>query len=556
MRKSFKPGLAGSIVLPILLICVPTLFAASVGLVTRNAGQAMEALREKVELSADTAAPTAALSAWNLDNQSAAAMAEALQEDPDFAQAAIITEDGRAFFAYTRPLDDAAGDAPEAGEAGLDLEALFAAAGASRETMANLPAGEIVMGDYIVAHRPLFTAVSGAQSLGTLVLGFSQERTQRDTLIGALTLGGVFLAVMAILAGSVVWGVQRVTRVIRQLIQRAAALRDGEIAAPVPYTTRGDDIGRMARAIDALREKESRRLELEADETQRVAEGERRREADRLIAAFRARMAEELAAVGQDIASMHVSAERLTAIATSSADKARLAVEASKETSSGVETIAVGADAFSASSTEIGTRAAKAGEMAQNAKEAATRTDETVNRLAAAADEVGDIISLIREVAGQTNLLALNATIEAARAGEAGRGFAVVASEVKALADQTAKATETIARQIDGIRASTQDTVGAIGAIRETIEAMSDFTVSVAASVEEQVEASGRISESVQSVATGSQTAYSYVDSLSGNVAQTSDAAGTVREAAQNASARTEALRGEIETFLGKIAAA
>ena len=111
----------------------------------------------------------------------------------------------------------------------------------------------------------------------------------------------------------------------------------------------------------------------------------------------------------------------------------------------------------------------------------AEKTNGRVGELSKAASRIGDVVELINTIAGQTNLLALNATIEAARAGEAGRGFAVVASEVKALAEQTAKATDEISQQILGIQSATQDSVGAIKDIGDTIGRMSEISSTIAA---------------------------------------------------------------------------
>ena len=131
---------------------------------------------------------------------------------------------------------------------------------------------------------------------------------------------------------------------------------------------------------------------------------------------------------------------------------------------------------MASSVTEISREVHESARIAQSAVDQARKTNDRVSELAKAATRIGDVVELINTIAGQTNLLALNATIEAARAGEAGRGFAVVAAEVKALAEQTAKATGEIGQQITGIQAATQDSVGAITEISDTIGRMSEIS--------------------------------------------------------------------------------
>ena len=133
----------------------------------------------------------------------------------------------------------------------------------------------------------------------------------------------------------------------------------------------------------------------------------------------------------------------------------------------------------------------------------AEHTDHRINELLKAAGRIGDVVKLITAIAEQTNLLALNATIEAARAGKSGRGFAVVASEVKALAAQTAKATDEIGAQITGMQAATEDSVGAIKEIGATISRISDISTTIAATIEEQGAATAEIARNVSEAAKG-----------------------------------------------------
>jgi methyl-accepting chemotaxis protein len=166
------------------------------------------------------------------------------------------------------------------------------------------------------------------------------------------------------------------------------------------------------------------------------------------------------------------------------------------------------------------------------------------------------VVSLIQSIASQTNLLALNATIEAARAGEAGRGFAVVASEVKALATQTAKATEEISAQISAIQGETNLAVDAIKAIGGTIGKMHEIATAIAAAVEEQGVATRDISHNIQLVAQGTNAVASNIAGVNEAAQESGTAAAQVLTAADDLSRQSDTLRANVNGFLNKIRAA
>jgi methyl-accepting chemotaxis protein len=165
-------------------------------------------------------------------------------------------------------------------------------------------------------------------------------------------------------------------------------------------------------------------------------------------------------------------------------------------------------------------------------------------------------VELINTIAGQTNLLALNATIEAARAGDAGRGFAVVASEVKALAEQTAKATGEISIQISGIQAATQDSVGAIKEIGNTIGRMSEIASTIASAVEEQGAATQEISRNVQQAAQGTMEVSANITDVQRGATETGSASTQVFSAARSLSRDSDKLKVQVDLFLSNVRAA
>ena len=190
-------------------------------------------------------------------------------------------------------------------------------------------------------------------------------------------------------------------------------------------------------------------------------------------------------------------------------ERAQESASASSQTSSSVENVARGSSQLAASVEEISSQATKASDISRHAVEEANTARENFDMLARSAEQIGEIISLISDIAEQTNLLALNATIEAARAGEAGRGFAVVASEVKQLATQSARASEDIGSQIlsvqDATRSATTkgiDDVNSIsGSISSAVEEQAVGTRDISSNMSEATRAVSHISEGITSIA-------------------------------------------------------
>lgn len=244
------------------------------------------------------------------------------------------------------------------------------------------------------------------------------------------------------------------------------------------------------------------------------------------------------------------SAGALVELAATTTSRGREAGTASMNTSAEVQTAAAASEEVSVSINEIVNRVAQSARISGNAVGEAESVGAKVRALGEVTTRIGDVVDLIRAVAEQTNLLALNATIEAARAGEAGKGFAVVASEVKALASQTAKATEEIATQIGSVQAAVGDVVSAIDGITAIIREISGISSDVAYTVEEQRAATTEIASAVAKAATGAAGIAGNVSEVTEAAALTSDKASELRAAAGDLTAQAQTLRHEMNRFL------
>jgi methyl-accepting chemotaxis protein len=209
---------------------------------------------------------------------------------------------------------------------------------------------------------------------------------------------------------------------------------------------------------------------------------------------------------------------------------------------------------MSKSVAEISRRLVGTTDIVRHAVGEARGADEKIAGLAQTAQQIGDVVKLIRAIAGQTNLLALNATIEAARAGDAGRGFAIVASEVKSLAVQTEKATEDIAGQVAAVQEATSTAVAAIRRIAERMQEIDQDTTSVAASIRQQDVATGQISQNVGSAAERTRAIAAVLGDVAGTASEARVSAQTLLDASEAVATAAAALRSEVEGFLGKVA--
>jgi methyl-accepting chemotaxis protein len=249
------------------------------------------------------------------------------------------------------------------------------------------------------------------------------------------------------------------------------------------------------------------------------------------------------------------NAEALTVAAQRATELADAAAGASGQAFESVNTVADRSEELSAAAAEITHQVTRSSNIAIKAVAEANETNEMMRGLANSADKIGEVVGLISAIAGQTNLLALNATIEAARAGEAGKGFAVVASEVKSLATQTAKATEEITGQINAIQLSTRSAAGAIERVSHTIMEISDIAGSVASAVGQQGIATQDITQNVTRAALGAREAATNIAGVREAAAETDHVADDVLKASRDLAQRADTLHHEVDRFLATVRA-
>jgi len=370
---------------------------------------------------------------------------------------------------------------------------------------------------------------------------------------------GSFLAVAALVTAAPFFIGYRVGRgVTRPLDALAGAMRglaDGADDTPVPCRDRVDEIGAMADAVEAFKQSgvERRRLEQEAaaEANARAARGQRLETA---VAGFRMAIDKDTADVSVASDGILQQASSVVTRSDSGSTRSISVFDSAEHTVGRTNAVAAGAEELSASIREISAQVARSTTVAKQAVEDVSGTADQIGVLATAAQEIGDVVKLINDIAEQTNLLALNATIEAARAGEAGKGFAVVASEVKNLASQTAKATEDIAAKVAAIQGQTGTAVDAMGRTRSVINEMDEISTAIAAAVEEQSAAANEISGNAHAVKTDMDGVVSNISTVLHGGYQTQAAAIEVIWAIDGLDDAVGHLKGEVDAFVREVA--
>ncbi|MDO9713376.1 methyl-accepting chemotaxis protein [Paracraurococcus lichenis] len=370
-----------------------------------------------------------------------------------------------------------------------------------------------------------------------------------------LTFATVMLGFLGVVLGFSRVTLRTIGAVLHRLSETMTALAARDYTVAVPGQERRDEIGAMARTVqvfkDGLVHADALASEQAAEQAARAARAER---LAALLRGFEAKVRRTVEVLSTAVSQLQGTARAMAGSAEGTLERAGAVAAAAEQTSANVQTVAAAAEELSASIAEITRQVSQSSKVAGQAVAEARRTDEVVRGLAEGAQRIGEVMRLITTIAGQTNLLALNATIEAARAGEAGKGFAVVASEVKNLAAQTAKATEEIAAQVGAMQSATGDAVGAIQAIGTRIAEVSEIAATIAAAVEEQGAATSEIARSVQQAAAGTQSVSGAIGAVSRAAGEARTTAGQVATASEELGRQAKTLDQEVGSFLDSVA--
>jgi methyl-accepting chemotaxis protein len=410
--------------------------------------------------------------------------------------------------------------------------------------------------DYYTIYEPI--SDPAGKVIGILYAGVLKANV--DATLSTIINGVVMVSIITSIVGLIIAFLASRIMIapLPRLSRRMASIAEGDFSVQIPYGERGDEIGEMSRALEVFKEnaEEKARLEKERTAQEQRAREEQVRVREEMAKDFEASLSGLVRQMGDAASAMQQTATGMAATAQQALRGTAEANGSSGQATKSVEAVSAAAEELASSIQEIGRQVARSSEITAEAVAQATGTRTQMEGLVASAQRVGEVVNLISDIAEQTNLLALNATIEAARAGDAGKGFSVVASEVKNLANQTAKATEEISQQIADMQGATSGAEQAIGGIGQVIEQINEIASGIASAVEQQGAATREIAGSISEASRSVSETSSQISQVEGSVHETDSSSKEVLSSSDSLNALAEDLKAQVQKFVERVRAA
>lgn len=401
-------------------------------------------------------------------------------------------------------------------------------------------------------------AISTLNNIQNVSSSFTREQLDAQSAAAnssmVLYAAALIVSVLTVFAALYVV-IKRVLRPISQLSGSMGIISAGNFDQGVPCINRKDEIGNMAKSVEVFRQNglEKVRLEQQAKEAELQAEAEKRAMMSKLASDFDKNIGGLISSLVSASTELQSTASSMRDIAEKTSSASQSVAASAEEASVNVNTVASAMEEMSSSSNEIAQQINRARTKSNDTAQNANQANETVSNLNKLVQNIGEVVTAIQDIAEQTNLLALNATIEAARAGEAGKGFAVVADEVKKLATETAIKTGEINSRINQIQAATKESVLAMQRIISNISEIDHSVTGVSAAVEEQNATTAEITRSVGEASYGTQHVSQIILDVQNGASETGASADAVLEAAQEVGKLSDGLKNSVDAFLDQI---
>ncbi|MBL1422330.1 MAG: nitrate- and nitrite sensing domain-containing protein [Alphaproteobacteria bacterium] len=348
--------------------------------------------------------------------------------------------------------------------------------------------------------------------------------------------------------------IRSINKSFNTIIARMTDLAAGNLEVDLPPASK-NEIGQMIKCVLVFKDNaiEKAQLEVKQQDDKKRAEIEKQQMMNKMADDFDADVGGIVNSVSAASKQLQDTAKMMSAISQTTSENANLVASASEVANSNVQSVAAASEEMSQSVEEINQRVTSATAASKSAVEEVHKTSGEMKNLAATVEKIGGVVSLIASIADQTNLLALNATIESARAGEAGRGFAIVASEVKGLANKTAEATDEISSHIQEVHNATQQALRSMDGIGNVIAEIEEISSSIAIAVEQQGLATQEISTNAQEAADGTQKVSLNIGEVTNASKEADTASNEVMNSATELLEQSNMLKSELQKFTDEV---